>query len=186
MKKKEIDSIEKIEFNKDKEISINYVFSHSKFPEIIFKDYKEFIKVATQGQNALCIFLDEVWKKVKNDLIKETSLKLKDSELRVDEYSFQIAMINIKNNYKILNLVMPTISDYGECKFISILLEKQPKYFTCELAKSFNETKTGDYYCLGEWEYNSKKDKFTHKDYGRIEDFSINKYLMEINNYIKS
>lgn len=37
-----------IEFNKDEEISINYVFSHSKFPEIIFRDYKEFIKVATQ------------------------------------------------------------------------------------------------------------------------------------------
>ena len=184
MKKEKIDSIEKIEFNKEKELSTNYVFSHSKLPEIIFKDYKEFLKVASKGQDVLCIFLDEVWKKIQTDLLNETSLKVKDKDLRIDKYSFQISMINISNGKKILNITMPTVSDYGECKFISIIIDKEPKYFTCELAKSFNESKPGDYYCLGQWDYNTKKDKFTHKDYGRINEFSLSTYFTEIDKII--
>lgn len=177
MKKPE--NIKDIEFNKDEEISINYVFSHSKFPEVIFKNYREFLKIASKGEGLLCQFLNELWKKVQNDLNK-TNIKITDNNLRIDEYSFQISMINIRKGKKILNITMPSISSYGECKYISIIIDEVPQYFTCELAKSFNQAKPGDYYCLGKWEYNIKKDKYNHEDFGRIDDFSISKYISEI------
>ena len=173
-----------IEFNKENEISINYVFSHSKLPEIVFKDYKEFLKVATQGERALSVFFYEIWEKIKADVLKETNLKLTDKDLRIDSYSFQVIMVNTKTNKKILNIVMPAISQYGECKFISLYISKKPKYFTCELSKSFNDAKPGDYYALGQWEYNEKKNNFSHTDHGRIDDFSINKYITEIDKKI--
>lgn len=122
----------------------------------------------------------EIWDKVKTDITKETKLNLSDLDLRVDEYSFQTMMINTSKNEKILNIVMPSISSYGEVKFISLNISKTPRYFTCELSKSFNDAKPGDYYALGEWKYDQKKNKFSHIDHGRIDDFSLAKYLNEI------
>lgn len=173
-----------VKFYNEDEISINYVFSHSKFPEIIFKDYKEFLKVATKGDAALSSFFYEVWEKVKKDILEQTKLKLIDKDLRVDSYNFQTMMINIGKNKQILNIVMPAISQNGECKFISLLIAKNPMYFTCELSKSFNESKPGDYYALGQWQYNEKKNQFVHKDHGRIDDFSLSKYLSEISKIV--
>ena len=40
--------------------------------------------------------------------------------------------------------------------------------------------KEEDYYILGEWKYDSKKDKFNHIDHGRIEQFTLGRYFEEI------
>lgn len=72
---------------------------------------------------------------------------------------------------------MPSLSQYTESRFITILFEKNPRYFTCELSKSFNEAKPEDYYILGEWKYDSKKDKYSHSDHGKIDNFSLKEYF---------
>lgn len=164
--------------------TIHYVMAHSKMPEIIFKNYSEFLKIATQGQTALCSFLELTWNKVKKDLLEKTEYQILDKEQRIDLYSFQVSVINTNRNKKLLNITMPPISQYTETRFITILFEKKPKYFTCELSKSFNEAKPEDYYILGEWRYDNKKDKFSHNDHGRIEDFSIKEYLKQIEKHI--
>jgi len=158
--------------------------AHSKMPEVIFKNYKEFLKIATKGQAVLSSYLETIWNKIKEDLKKQTTLEILDENLKVDLYSFQISIINTKKNKNILNITMPPLTQYAESRFISLLLDTKPKYFTCELSKSFNKEKPEDYYILGEWQYDYKKEKFTHTDHGRIENFTLGKYFEEIENKI--
>ena len=81
-------------------------------------------------------------------------------------------------------ITMPPITEYTETRFITVLLEEDPRYFTCELSKSFNEAKPEDYYILGEWKYNEKKDQFIHEDHGRIENFTLVEYIKKIEKLI--
>ena len=93
-------------------------------------------------------------------------------------------VVNTKKDKKILNIIMPPISGYMESRFITVLLEKEPRYFTCELAQSFNKSNTDDYYILGEWKYDKKKDKYNHEAHGKIEEFSMKNYLKKIEDVI--
>lgn len=163
-----------------KKTTINYVMSHSKMPEIVLKNYKEFLKIANQGPNALGSFLETTWNLIKRDLLKKTDYEVLDKDLRIDTYSFQVLVSSTKKNKKLLTIIMPPLCQYTESRFITIVLEKSPQYFTCELSKSFNEAKPEDYYILGEWKYDEKKEKFEHKDNGRIENTSLKAYLEEI------
>lgn len=164
----------------NKSTTINYLMSHSKMPEIIFKNYKEFLKIATKGQAVLCSYLETVWNQIKKDLKEQTTLEVLDNDLRVDLYSFQISIVNTKKKKNILNITMPPLTQYTESRFITIILDTKPQYYTCELSKSFNKEKEEDYYILGEWKYDSKKDKFNHIDHGRIEQFTLGRYFEEI------
>lgn len=160
--------------------TIHYVMAHSKMPEIVLKNYTEFLKIINQGPAVLGSFLELTWNQIKKDLKEKTQYEALDQEQRIDLYSFQISVINTKKNKKLLNITMPPISQYTEARFITILLEEKPKYFTCELSKSFNPAKPEDYYILGEWKYDEKKEKTTHANYGRIENFTLKEYLNKI------
>lgn len=164
--------------------TIHYVMAHSKMPEIILKKYTEFLKIANQGPAVLGSFLELTWNQIKKDLEEKTQYEILDKKQRVDLYSFQISVISTNKNKKILNIIMPPVSEYTETRFITILLERKPQYFTCELSKSFNEAKPEDYYILGEWKYDERKDKFLHIDHGRIDNFSLREYLNKIEKVI--
>lgn len=164
----------------NKNTTINYIMSHSKLPEIIFKNYKEFLNIATKGQAILSSYLENVWNQIKKDLKEQTTLEVLDKDLKVDLYSFQIAIINTTSKKSMLNITMPPLRTYTEARFITIILETKPRYYTCELSKSFNKENPEDYYILGEWQYDRKKDKFNHIDHGKIEKFTLGKYFEEI------
>lgn len=164
--------------------TIHYVMAHSKMPEIILKKYTEFLKIANQGPGVLGSFLELTWNQIRKDLTEKTQYEVLDKKQKIDLYSFQISIINTHKKEKILNIIMPPISEYTEARFITILLEKKPKYFTCELSKSFNEAKLEDYYILGEWKYDERKDKFMHIDHGRIDNFSLREYFKKIEKII--
>lgn len=160
--------------------TIHYIVSHVRLPEIVLKQYAEFLKIVNKGPAVLSSYLELIWNETKKDLKDKTKLEVLDNEQRIDLYSFQISLINTSQGKQILNIVMPPISQYTEARFVTILLDKQTRYFTCELSKSFNPESPDDYYILGEWEYDSKKDSISHKNYGRIEDFTLKKYLDKI------
>lgn len=164
--------------------TIHYVLAHSKMPEIVLRKYTEFLKIANQGPAVLGSFLELNWNEIRKDLKEKTQYEILDEIQRIDLYSFQISVINTQRNKRLLNIIMPPISQYTETRFITILLEKRPRYFTCELSKSFNKAKPEDYYILGEWEYDERKEKFTHLDYGRIDNFSLREYLNKIEKQI--
>lgn len=158
----------------------HYIVAHARLPQIVLKQYTEFLKIVNKGPAVLGSYLELIWNETKKDLKEKTKLEVLDNEQKIDLYSFQISLINISENKQILNIIMPTISQYTEARFITILLGKKVRYFTCELSKSFNPENPDDYYILGEWEYDSKKDAISHKNYGRIEEFTLKKYLDKI------
>lgn len=160
--------------------TIHYIVAHVRLPEIVLKQYTEFLKIVNKGPAVLGSYLELIWNKTKKDLKEKTKLNVLDNEQRIDLYSFQISLINISKNKKILNIIMPPISQYTEARFLTILLDSKPRYFTCELSKSFNEGNPDDYYILGEWEYDRKKDTISHKNYGKIEEFTLKRYLDKI------
>ena len=160
--------------------TIHYIVAHARLPQIVLKQYTEFLKIVNKGPAVLGSYLELIWNETKKDLKEKTKLEVLDNEQKIDLYSFQISLINISENKQILNIIMPTFSQYTEARFITILLVKKTRYFTCELSKSFNPENSDDYYILGEWEYDSKKDAISHKNYGRIEEFTLKKYLDKI------
>lgn len=160
--------------------TIHYIVSHVRLPEIVLKQYTEFLKIVNKGPAVLSSYLETIWNTTKEDLKNKTKLEVLDKEQKIDLYSFQVSLINTSKNKKILNIIMPPISQYTEARFITILLEKKTRYFTCELSKSFNTENSNDYYVLGEWEYDRKKNNISHKNYGRIENFTLKRYLDRI------
>jgi hypothetical protein len=166
--------------------TIHYVMAHSKMPEIILKPekYLEFLQTINQGPVMLSSFLEAIWNNIKSDLEEKTQYEVLDKKQRIDLFSFQISTLAIKRNKKLMIITMPPITEYTETRFITVLLEEDPRYFTCELSKSFNEAKPEDYYILGEWKYNEKKDQFIHEDHGRIENFTLVEYIKKIEKLI--
>ena len=84
--------------------TIHYIVAHARLPQIVLKQYTEFLKIVNKGPAVLGSYLELIWNETKKDLKEKTKLEVLDNEQKIDLYRSKIYNYFIRQKNKILHM----------------------------------------------------------------------------------
>ena len=143
--------------------SIQYQISNVKLFHEVFGNWKTFNEELNKGPEMMKKYFLEMWNRLKNELINNDNLIIKDIDKEVGASDFDVTYNKTKNGTSVFFITFPDY-DYTDAasKYVALALTPiKPKYYTLEYSEhAINHTPS---WVVGEFVIeNSKKKHINH------------------------
>ena len=166
-----------------KDTSIAYLLTNKILLEDIFFNWIKFHEILEKGPNAVTKKLFDLWNVSKDKLINIEDLNIIDLDKNPTIDNFDVTSNVTKNNIRIFYFIFPDADiALAQCKCTALVLTpNNPRYFTMEY---FSKTPSEESFFFGEWTINDMKNGFTHKNYGKLNNPTIDNFAKQIHNML--